>query len=1178
MSPTFIPWATGLPIKEGWLTPLRCLVCPTCHRSPGHFHHDGTLFAVLRCSTPTSHCPVQTWTICKLCPNPKNHSIEGRCQKYYHRQKFHKDASCLPCTSDSKANKDHHVTLTKNHPVQNDIGAEACPTTFDWVEATPSLTPPREVRGIHRNVDPNSDVYFGTELNSALGDGTCGGMEWLVGKSILGRSSFHPINDGFSKLSVRLALKLAEFSIGLSKVQQEQFCNIQKLSFAVEEERKERERGPGKSKGSFFRLPTDHHYLRQVITEGKYAFLRNLPHQSVLTHGRVAYASIVGCIQEQMGHGIPREVPHYLWRLPGNRRWMKTFSEQAPHPDARLVTTHWSNSCEAQAVLRRAQDAVPGINPRDVHLLVWWGDDYESNFCKTDGDTSVHKESLTVGCAPLGGKSLGARAYCYTHPLIIGPKGSYDSYIEVGNFHNKELAQLCCKDYRTGERALPLLLYSQAASMEAGKPMHVPVYAEVLFSLQDQPERRKVNCLLAGNSNNHARFGFNLNYKSLAPSMPSCPRCKDLLKRNAAGVESCSQCYSWYPEHRLSQCSLSLDGLKDTVDTVHNKIVSMELNTRGKVVNAMKGGCFDHRYALIVEQHAHRAIAKRKWEDDGDDSHDDYIRKYPRKFLRAEYPTPFSRPQWSLHKQLDVPMHMLFLGIVKTIQIFLVYWMRAKGLNSGFVQCMEGRLESVGTLSLTFCKSKGYGKTDKFGGMLSENWLANARLLPWIYGPLCFPMRRDPRYREPDVPVEQWSSNQCHLWMAAHGLSKGRKKRDELRREIRRLKSPQQAANLALAEDKCGSMEEMEHLVASTTGLVYRFMSERADLGHVASLHRHVRVFLDAFEAMDRVRRGEGADPHPPFSTVDEIAEEGEEDPDNEDPEDGKEEEIRSALCSDGRINLCCTEEDYVEGEEEEDGGGPKVAEIMREVTSQRTESNRRLPQWVTKYNFVCLPNLAKSIGMFGPARHLWEGGWQGEKGITDSKHATTRGGARREGWASNQMKHELRIGSLRRMKWREEADNSCIGTGKEQTRGFVKKYTNEQEVLAALDSGNPVSARWCSCFGSMGSLVCSLADRSSAYQQEVSISLSANTTRECLGFTYFSLTHRVVRKHQCAYSTPLYCVLLPWIRKSRQEEMFYAVVSHEWSVMSSPGRFQIYSVPGLEYADADLCAEVGCS
>ena len=1162
-SRSFSKWASGLPDREGWLTPSRCLICPSCYQPPAFFYHECPLFAVLVCQTPSPRCPVESWTVCKLCPDPRKHSFDRRCQKYYHGRTFHKDVD--------RNSPSVQPNLSVEPNLDRGGNETPIPHLQYLVDGASVSTPPKPVVGTYHNVDSNSDVYFGMELESALGDSTFGGMEWLVGKSVLGRSNFHPVNDGFSKLSVRLALKFAEFAMGLSKAQQEAFCNLQRLSLAVQEEQKEKKRGPSKSPGLCFQLPVDHHSLRQVITEGKYSFLRNLPHQPALCHGRVSYASIVGCIQEQMGHGIPREAPHYLWKVPGSTCLVKTYEDIPPQDGSKLVTTHWSNSYEARAVLKRAREAVPGINPRDVHLLIWWGDDYESNFCKTDGDTSVHKESLTVGCPPLCPSAKGARAYCYTHPLIIGPKSNYDSYIEVGNFHNKELAKLCCREYSTGARLPPLLLFSQTASLEAGRPTHVPVYAEVLFSLQDQPERRKVNCLLGGNSNNHARFGYNLNFKPLVSSMPSCSRCQGLLQKNLPGPDSCQDCYSWYPENRLTHCSLDLNKLKRTVDTVHNKIYSMELNTQAKVVDAMKEGCFDRRYALVVQQHAHRAIAKRKWEQDGDLSHNDYMSKHPRKFLQADYPTPFSRPLWSLHKQLDVPMHMLFLGVVKTIQIFLVYWMRAKGLNTAFVQCMEGRLESVAALSLSYCKAKAYGKSDKFGGTLSENWLANARLLPWIYAPLCFPMKRDPRYVEPDLPVEQWSANQCQLWMVAHGFSKGRKKRDELRREIRRLKNPQNAECLALAEDKCGSMDEMQHLVCATTGLVHRFMSNRADPDHVSSLHRHVRVFLDAFEAMDKARRGEGSVPHQAFATVDEIAQEGEVDPHQEEEEamneadQQGEERVQSAVHAQGLSHSSDQGEDCEEDKEATE----EEAEMLLALASRKSEKSRKLPQWLTKYNFVCLPNLAKSVGRFGPARHLWEGGWLGEKGITDSKHATTRGGSRKDGWASNQMRHELRIGSLRRLKWRADADATKNSHSRNE-RGQVRMYGNEQEVVAALETGKPVSARWCGCFGSTGSLVCAIADRSSAYPQEVSLSLSASSTRKCLGYTYFSLTYRPVRRHQCGYGSPLYCVLLPWFLKSKDEEIFYAVISHQWSVMARPGCFEIYSIPGLEYADTD--------
>jgi hypothetical protein len=41
-------------------------------------------------------------------------------------------------------------------------------------------------------------------------------------------------------------------------------------------------------------------------------------------------------------------------------------------------------------------------------------------------------------------------------------------------------------------------------------------------------------------------------------------------------------------------------------------------------------------------------------------------------------------------------------------------------------------------------------------------------------------------------------------------------------------------------------------------------------------------------------------------------------------------------------------------------------------------ETNEK-PTWLASYNFLCLPNLPKTIEEFGPIRNYWEGGVMGK-------------------------------------------------------------------------------------------------------------------------------------------------------------------------------------------------------
>ena len=59
----------------------------------------------------------------------------------------------------------------------------------------------------------------------------------------------------------------------------------------------------------------------------------------------------------------------------------------------------------------------------------------------------------------------------------------------------------------------------------------IKVYADVFVSVKDQPERRKVNSLMLGNSNTGARWGHSTSIKKFVQKLPCCDSCLELLKK-----------------------------------------------------------------------------------------------------------------------------------------------------------------------------------------------------------------------------------------------------------------------------------------------------------------------------------------------------------------------------------------------------------------------------------------------------------------------------------------------------------------------------------------------------------------------------------------------------------------------------------------------------------------------
>lgn len=79
---------------------------------------------------------------------------------------------------------------------------------------------------------------------------------------------------------------------------------------------------------------------------------------------------------------------------------------------------------------------------------------------------------------------------------------------------------------------------------------------------------------------------------------------------------------------------------------------------------------------------------------------------------------------------IDCPMHLLFTGIVGAVIEMMEKFMTKHGHATGFVEHINIFLLDISSFRLSYCVLKEYPKKS----WVSENHLAVARLLPFIYG------------------------------------------------------------------------------------------------------------------------------------------------------------------------------------------------------------------------------------------------------------------------------------------------------------------------------------------------------------------------------------------------------------------------------------------------------------
>jgi len=268
-------------------------------------------------------------------------------------------------------------------------------------------------------------------------------------------------------------------------------------------------------------------------------------------------------------------------------------------------------------------------------------------------------------------------------PIAVGKKGSSHEAVEMA--FEDELKRL---------QSGTCLFFNKSSNTE------VPVYLELLVSLQDQPERRSTNHLMLGGGKYSARWGFSCNAGEATNVLPTCEAC--LSKHDEISFEGivdfdiapeCTECTNWeYTSHPDLMKSLPPNKYPRDGPLYSNEyILPFELNYSElqRAVQRAHDELVQHRWTLdeaksylwvfginneaitMILQHATNVriydYAERH-KDTMPNEYDSMKRhkdRYPEKYNCWPYPAAWTRGM-SLQQHVDVPMHLIFMGVTKT--------------------------------------------------------------------------------------------------------------------------------------------------------------------------------------------------------------------------------------------------------------------------------------------------------------------------------------------------------------------------------------------------------------------------------------------------------------------------------------------------------------------------------
>ena len=799
-----------------------------------------------------------------------------------------------------------------------------------------------------------------------------GGLDYLVGMAAFQVPDLDP--GTLDKEEVSMHANTAEFAGHLSKPNRDRLAHHTKLVCDVVKKQtlEEVEVLAGKRERRAFLIeplqtPNE---IRMQFFDQKKSLFSLLPHPPLFECEGHTYSLYSDCIRDALGKGFDLE-----FITPNDDPSDTEVHEFGPKGHA--PTT---GRCKK---LFDLQEHVNGEGPiRTIYICMnEWSDD-------ADPATSIkcHRGSLWFKSVTISPTKKMVHSMSHTHPLAIGRKDA---------------------DHEHVGRMLALDLLTLAA--DAGVPMYsvrhggiVLVRAKIYACLMDQPERRGENHLLGGNSNQHKRFGYSFPWHEFEDVLRPCRNCRDVLLDQTQpwdGDFHCPDCTAFasdpchpkfeveppddFPLHMeedemLGPLRLSHHLLANAVTMSHDFLVSGAWSEK-EATACLEWHCIKKKSLMAIILHADHC---REYANVTNDPLSSIVEKAAAVREKERHPdlhAPWPMPSlWErgvlLEQSPDVPMHLSFLGVVKTTMLRIQQWMSNKRKMKPFVRAMTTQFESLDKLKLSWMKTLPH-KAGKFGGWVSENYLAMSRLLKWFYSSLDLIASDAAPWHQPEKPQAKWSVVDNKAWLQLRGFPTSKKNAAALTAEVKHCMTEVDPPPPVIAMS-AGPVETVMATVASLDEMISMIMVPEVTNGECYSaLDRKTRMFLTHFADME-----------------------------------------------------------------------------------ERLPLRKRLPTWLSCYNFLSLLNLPDVIRDYGPIRNIWEGAAQGEGVLRFVKPNVSNG--MRRAWEKATMK------TLMRKKSVGEVVDLTVGTHEfvASKENRAKSHHPHDITLEILDDTMRLSKEVISC------------------------------------------------------------------------------------------------------------------
>ncbi len=837
---------------------LRSAVCTAC--SSGHIHllcakHPQYIWAYnivcVNCCT--------AWTICVACRNHRSKMTKAflvtKHNKLYHRNCDPVDVAKTDSVRDSheiefpQDVQDLHVLQhVEESDVPQQIQDEDVPHDVENVDVPQDLSLTihshegndyvmSEGCDVQQHASKTGSpalVSYGNLKSTAFFEqdrkGVGAGSTYLVTRAITETPVVLP--ETLHPRDISYHMKVGNFVMNLTRAQREQFSEIisrtAELALVTPTDA---------TKYLLPSLPRTRLFIDSVYIRGAYSLLHNLPHPTVTVVDNHGYVSLVDCIAHLLSFydgftcykddGMDNNIPSSITKL-----------------------------TESIAINRIRDRAVSLCGSKKVVILYCteWSDNFDPSV-----STKANRQSCWVKTAAV----LSCNVHDVidkmntTYPIAVGKKGLSHEAVELK--FAEDLQKL-----RSGTCSM----YCKSAGEV------VTVYLELLLSLQDQPERRGANYLMLGSGKYSARWGYSGNLTNVVSNIPTCTECLERLQHiGTTELPYCPMCTNWYtcsdhlllrsdpPQNyprdalthgqQLSPFQLTYSILQEAVTMAHNQLTRSTWTTEQAKMYLWVRGVNNEAVAKVTEHALNERIyayAEMHQEDMPRQYH--YLKlhkeRFPQKYQKWAYPATWTR-QVDLDQHIDVPMHLLFLGVTKTTIKRIMEWTKYKNKHNSFLRMTNGVLESVTKLHIDWCVTIALNGV-KFGGWVSENYLAMARLSRWYFSTLPH-LRSGPEYTDPETPYTTWSVKELRDWLRVRSLPTTGKKSDLVHKVGGLLSSPPIPPILP---PKGGAVDDILTLTKALSVAIGNIMQRTVTPSVITRTTHYIKRFLSAYHDVDR--------------------------------------------------------------------------------------------------------------------------------------------------------------------------------------------------------------------------------------------------------------------------------------------------------------------------------------